>query len=569
MTKPADKRGFKRFLANRHGFVGLVTAAFLLPTLTLSLGSAYFSREMINTTRVKQSLDAAAVAGILAPEDTRAELTQAWILANTEPVKTLDVLQTTFEERKHILTVGAVYKLSELYRLGIKHTSLDELHTAMTTSSAEFFYDPVELVISLDASNSQDANRIRELVTRAMANTFLDEDFDPDIKVSLVAYSNLVNLGSEYKHLFKKSSLELSKPGSDYAKFDTYDVQKKPQAVYDAQVKTLEAINPGLVKDLLLNGGPGSAWHYAPVARKPLKGTSRRAIRAFVDDMEQPQEFDLAIGDGRVLWEKLFPEQYRPKPSKVRCPTIEPWSSFVLSASAGDHFKTPQFRHDDARDIAVFPESWWDDPAHKKEATNVKQFWEWYGYADGPLREKSVNEAMVSIYGNAPKMRLLVGSSDRKEILERMKDYGSAWTTGNDEAFAWSYRLVNPNWSEAWRKGQDFPAPYHGRIKKHLLMLLGGPTTGYNGAKEIIPEILERLADNGVQVSIMMPENEYPSDYVVKMFKEGTAKGAHLGSSFTMGSEEDVYNKFVEVAGRIGKIRLTAQTGVKGVKESE
>lgn len=188
-------------------------------------------------------------------------------------------------------------------------------------------------------------------------------------------------------------------------------------------------------------------------------------------------------------------------------------------------------------------------------------------------------DAAVTVFANAPKMRVLVGSTSVSEVKDRLEDFEPAYSTSVDESFAWAYSMLSPDWSDVWERGASFPAQWNGKTKKVFLMYTGSPNFGYSAgvlnwsksdpratvkdadAPNVVPAVCRRMAERGVAVHVLahkVPGDEL-EDVEKDMFRTCASYGEALGSSFEGEISKDaVHDLFVELATRPGKVRITS-----------
>ncbi len=550
MTKQ-KRTTLKTFLASEKGFVGVVAGLFLIPTMTIAVGSFAIYGEVTNLTRAQQTVDAATLALANYPEPAREVGSSTWIDANTEPVHSLRLSETTLEMVDPFIKLSVEYGVAESYRWGLKLISRngDMAVLPFVTSSAEFFYRPLELVMALDASASQKKNKMEEMIRNSLDVVYANQSYGDNVRISLFAYSEIVNLGSEYKDLISRQSRRLSPAG---ARGWVYDERReewihkkkgspvlyKTQRVYDEQKKTLSKINAALVEDLLSEGGPGQKIGYAPVNRKPLKD-----VVSYVDLMEQPpmneeDKFELVINDGR--WSE------KPGGYIYTYPTAY-WDAAQLMMAS------EYWQGVDIREWAVIPKEWWEESYTEMFATSPDMY-SMFGDMWGIWPFGKHRYGIVTANGDASRMSVLAGETNPDAVMKHMENYSSGTGTSPDEAFAWGYRLLNPNWSSAWKRGANFPTQYHSDTEKHLMIFAG--RTGAESHLKVIPEICRRLADNGIRLSIFLPTDDHATKQEKEIYQECALCGEKNGSIYREIKRREIYQAFAEAAGQVARVRL-------------
>jgi hypothetical protein len=116
-------------------------------------------------------------------------------------------------------------------------------------------------------------------------------------------------------------------------------------------------------------------------------------------------------------------------------------------------------------------------------------------------------DAIVAVPSNCPGMPMVVGSTDKQQVIDTLKKFSINASTGGDEGIAWAMRALSPKWREIWEAGGNYPAEYHGDTEKRILYMAGSNTFGYNGNAANYPnalgEMCEKIKENGVDLFIV------------------------------------------------------------------
>ena len=547
------------FLANKKAFIGVATILLTVPSLSFGVASVAYTKHMLNETQSGYATDTAAVVTALAQNKGASlnnELASSWVTQNTKLLdKTMQVKSVTAaltqDNKINVTTRYADIPFSLNARTNSQISSLlssFSLNNQTSTSKAEIFYRPIEIVIGMDGSGMGPG--ISELLTsvpEALNKVFKGGDIDESVKVSLLTYADNVNIGRKYADkLIRKDSRALSLPNSEYA-------PEKNEETYEAQVASLESINPALVDDLLLQGGPGYDYDYAGVPRKTLKSASYEDIEAYLDDLDNPPESEadkwpLLVADGRELKESE-------KPETTVAYSNSDWSTFAPRSPY--NFLSNY--------LTVNPELfektfyWGTYPIHISNTD--KKTWG-KAYLLDYVKEESEKYIKGAIWcaPSVPAMPILAGSSDLQEIQERLELFNNTTMTTCDEGLTWAYRLLSESWNNIWSDDGSYPAKFHGETEKHAYLILGAPLNGFTVLKygmrdepNILPQIFEKYAKAGIVLHVIH-EPGLPFEDDLEDAKE--KYGNTLGWEFIEASDYNLGQGLADSMTRNGRIRL-------------
>jgi hypothetical protein len=362
---------------------------------------------------------------------------------------------------------------------------------------------PLELVLVLDASSSGGAytaayrEGMRQIVEEVTSVNDLSR-----VHISLLAYSSLVSLPWDYRE-------ELLTPDS--------------RRFYTAQQKST-ARQYG-IRSITDEDGPLRYARELCVARPrnldPEKGGTGNAaaVQAYVDDMERPprspeEGFHLVVGDNRPV--PRDPDS----PLGGNVP-IDPFANGLSNVplvvgtklrTIGNPASPLHFRGGDVRTVAMVPVTY----IHPEDVANYDRFNRWgekYNlfYRTNPYMGVAnwgeIQDEVVTLGFDCPSMPTIAGTSDPQELYDALDRFSAQHFTGTDEGLAWAFRLVAEDWQPIWGKDRDyaFPAPYHGKTEKKIIMIGGSQTAGY---VSVIAPICDKLREHGVELYILSETTE-------------------------------------------------------------
>jgi hypothetical protein len=170
------------------------------------------------------------------------------------------------------------------------------------------------------------------------------------------------------------------------------------------------------------------------------------------------------------------------------------------------------FRGGDVRTVSMVPVTY----IHPNDVTNYERFNRWgpkYNlyYSINPYMGVAnwgeIQNEVVTVSMECPAMPTIVGTSDPQELYDALDRFEGGRFTGTDEGLAWAFRLVSPEWRSIWGKDRDyaFPARYHGKTEKKIIMIGGSQTVGY---PSVIAPICDKLREHGVELYILSETTE-------------------------------------------------------------
>jgi hypothetical protein len=500
------------FIKDDSGSLATGGILILLPLIGLSLGTSQVTKYINNLTRIHQSQTSAAIA--ISKEGQNAELSDKefllnnWMDINNIPLGLKKQELEYYIEEIDNMNNNVIINYDPIPFFNNLMDGIFEKNYNNTQSvTAERAYFPMEIVIVLDASSSmtQVSDVIMEMAETVTDKLFIKEDYIDDLWISIISYGGFVNIGRDYadkliipesRKLFKGDNIDL----------------------YNAQVKTLNHYNENLVTDLLSTNGPGySIDMTCPIRRQLPLDSSNDIINKYVDNIEIPPTrpedgFQLLISDGR----NNLIEHNKDRPISSNTPY-----SIIQSLS----WIRPEYNpvKIDILDLALVPIDWYYGKeeerfiyAKYKDWGNNDKSITWftgYTYDNGPFSgTKAISTGpQVTICIDCPPMPMLVGSHRKSDIIERIKMFKGSWTTAGDEGLAWALRVLSPKWRSIWEIEENFPADYHGKVKKRAIVMVGSMTSGYNNqsSPDAFTPLCKKYQDNGIQLFLLKTSSEY------------------------------------------------------------
>ncbi|MDR1046037.1 MAG: hypothetical protein LBP33_13165, partial [Candidatus Adiutrix sp.] len=505
------KGAVRKFFFSRRGSLTIAAALCLAPVVALTFAAIQINQRSMQQTRLHQAETAAVLAvgkeGEDVPSADRELLTRAYLEQNLRVLTAagnggFDFSLERNDDLELLRTSLAVTPLATRLLDGIFEAPVQEIEPV----KSERFYRPIEVVVLMDASMSMLGQRdmLMEMAEKVTDTLYRKRDSADDVWLSLIAYSGFVNIGHEYAArlitpesrmlympdptqpippqpvrpmspsmtLYSGTGLYATIDGINYVRTPStspYYYTKNPKyiedlAAYNAknavyQVEnaeytkatkaaaeyltalqrqdTLREYSSGLPVDLLGPEGPGTgSVDMVCPSRKPLPVTSATAgaIREYVENLEVPPDrpsegFHLMIGDGRYYKENLAAIKAYPPSEFLN------YGAWVLS---GDYAGLTLPQVIDFVDLVKMP---------KHYIVNAER----YDLLKAENWGFSPNE-VVTVPLDCPTMPMLVGSTDKREILETISKFRGVWSTGGDEGIAWAMRALSPAWREIWEK---------------------------------------------------------------------------------------------------------------------
>ncbi|MDO4937211.1 MAG: hypothetical protein Q4E62_04770, partial [Sutterellaceae bacterium] len=227
--------------SSRKGFIGIASAMVLVPTATLVGGTFLYQRAITNSSAYTLATTQAALAAAKTSMKLQPMpdyfLTDAWIrenarsVTNSSEIVSISVTKPTAQEYRADVTYEAkpdyTGRIAQLFgRSSQSHNFAD----------VEIFYRPLELVLSLDASNSQEymIPETQQMVRDALEEVFFGNESSEDIRVSLLSYSETINLGVEYARKIANTESRKLQGAGTLCYVDGSQVAKT-QSHYDTQ----------------------------------------------------------------------------------------------------------------------------------------------------------------------------------------------------------------------------------------------------------------------------------------------------------------------------------------------
>jgi hypothetical protein len=466
----------------------MVGSIMIVPTVGFSTAAVQTTIDAGIQVRLHQSQTAAALA--IAKEGDGADgqqIVNAWMPMNLGALdRPEDVVVHTYEVTEAGARINSAYQSKPL-AAELMNGVFEKASFYDRGVLAERVYRPLEVVVVVDGSSST-RTYVEQYKTsmKNIARAFMrGRETADDVKVSLIAFSGHMNIGTEYADkLIIPSTRALYDDGT---------------VAYEQRRATLTEYNGALISDLLAEGGPGSSFGMACVGRKKLVASSPPAeVAAYVEGIEIPPStpadgFPLLIGDERPIVENATHTSYGQPNTLI--------TSFLVSNPT--KVQSPH----SILDYVLIPHEAITGDVH--DINSIKTWT--YGDNLKWTAASRIAKSSVGIYYNCSNMPMLIGSSDLDELEERVDLYSAGWTTGGDEGLAWALRALSPSWSEIWDKGDDFPAPYHSDVQKVIFFL--GDTynnTGYpsgitgNQGPDAISGIIQKIVDNGIELYLFV-----------------------------------------------------------------
>ena len=465
----------------------------LVPVIAMMAISVEATSSLNKQTRLLQAQSVAALA--LAKEGKNIEKSYLnkmlvfYIQENMKSVlKNSENISPTFRfTAQNVVYVSSKYHINPVFEsvLGVAVGDITETEVMAASQTR-----PLELVLVLDASSSSGSyveaykTGIRLILDEVAANT------EGNVRISMLAYSTLVNIGWEYKDA-------LVTPES--RRFNT-----------DGQRATARGYG---IKDALDENGPFRYTHQVCVARPVNLGKdediSSGEKRQYAEDIEKaplhPSEgFQLVIADGR----NTPTDPYAAENTDVQ-QVLSRWLSTISSPSSPYHFQGG-----DVRTVAMVPIA----HAIPSEARNFDRFNLWgpkhtavwrNNPAGGVPLWGQIADQSATMALDCPAMPMVVAKQELEPFYEALEKFSPARFTAPDEGLAWALRLLSPNWKDIWRI-ENYPAEYDGNTDKKIILIGGSATVGYS---QVITSICEKIIENGIELHILSETSEGMDEY--------------------------------------------------------
>jgi hypothetical protein len=190
---------FGRFFACRRANVSIIMAISAIPLLLAGGVALDFMRASDARTKLQAAIDAAAVAGGVTMDASDAEVKDVVLkfMAKNGAADMVDLIDKVTitkldSETFRVRAEGAID--SSLMRLaGIEKLPIG------TSAEVKRSYGGLEVALVLDNTASMSGEKIENLKNSAekLVKTVFDDDKNPNVKVSLVPFSQYVNVGME------------------------------------------------------------------------------------------------------------------------------------------------------------------------------------------------------------------------------------------------------------------------------------------------------------------------------------------------------------------------------------
>lgn len=525
-----------RHATNRHGFLKSGKGAIALFSGILAIpviGVGLLSFEAINHYQVDVRLDRATAnstifggkqdyggGASLTPEqqaflETLLRINMQGMIEDS----TLVTANPTLDSQNGFwFEMDSTYPYSAIYAL-LLNAGITRVATGIGDSAGGGQYRverrriPIEYVLVLDASSSMSGDPLAKIkggLERFLENAFgqdgADPDNDPNVRVSMVEFSENVNVGARYRdELITKKSQKV--PGK----------KSKRQAGYLVS----KAFG---YKNYLSKKGPEASRGGACVARKsdrngliPMESGNKLSPR-YAKLLENPpkseaDKFDLLISEGSYSgfkpglggspdsWEidlgvKVMEmcTDFVGSPGEPGFLAYHPGTAEIVNTAAG---KTV---------LAIQHLPWEERPdCLKKGIRKVGAPW-FKKYIWPGIRR----DLAVSAYPGCAQP-ILIASNSKSELETYLDGYVGVWTTAADEGFAWGYRALHPNWRSVWNSDHSrkinspgvpvpVPADFNAGVKKKFILFSDGfnnqrffDISGAQGEEENVRRFCEYL----------------------------------------------------------------------------
>ena len=375
------------------------------------------------------------------------------------------------------LQAEATYQYEDVYKNLLDAAITSEPSTADIRKGSTFRVErrriPTEYVLVLDASGSMEyrIDKIREGLSKFAAAAFgqdgEDEDNDSNISVSIVEYSQNVNVGSRYADdLITRKS------------------RKVPSRRSNRRIGYLVSKQFGY-RDYLSSKGPEASRGGACVSRK-FKRNNRRLVPLESGDrisseyaarLEDPpksesEKYDLLIAEARGYYGG--PSNQVVGSCCAAC-NLHPGERGVMELTSLEPAVINWGRMDRSK-YTIQSLNWNNrlkcvrDSPLSASLLRTDVWEKWF-----------VQQAEVSVSAwPGCGQPMLVASNSKSEIDDYISGYNAVWTTGADEGFAWGYRALHPNWRNVWHSADDrdipegVPADFGTSVKKKFFFFTDG-----------------------------------------------------------------------------------------------
>lgn len=505
-------------LGDTRGAIAIMGGLLLAPVITMMAIGIQLTDSVTKQTRLLQAMTSAAYAIAKEGEGTDAadkdKLLNGYINANIAAINesedkiTLKRVSVDVRTERILASYTPKSVFKKLFDVALPHTFKETQVTALRK------FKPMELVIIIDGSSSVSAilPQLREGAARVVDEVF--SVTKENTYISLVAYSNYVNIGWEYK--------------------DKLITPESRKIYYKEQRMAL--LELGLDNDLLSPNGPEGVRQGACVLRpKYLPERANGAIiKSYVDDIEVPpaspdQGFTLLMGDGRPVplegsddgtrqrateLTHLFFMQGLGAPSATHVDSARPF--YVKNGKITDVASVPPEYIEVDEDQRPDKFYYWG-PTHSANKKMGKPG----GLAGWQEMKKNGVQLYIHVPWDCTTMPMLVASQDKQEILERIDMLKDMWTTGTDEGIAWAMRILSPNWRDIWDRG-SYPADYHDGVTTKRILLIGGSMTAgyYEEGRNAVSEMCSRIKENGIELYILVDQSENPNIQSQRIYRK-------------------------------------------------
>ncbi len=473
------------FLLSGKGAIALTGALLVIPML----GSGLLAFEAIHYHSVDLRLGravavnavfgakegpAAAAGELQSVQERLVRFNTGSVLGSGEPEKIVlgsdaDDGEGSGDEETSFSNASATLPYEAIYAPLLKAKITEVEDTAITAENrfrAERRRIKTEYALVLDASasmqNYNSIENVRDGLRGFVNNLFGSDETSSDVWVSIVEFSDNVNIGARYAD-------ELITPESQ-----TIPRYRGRQATRGGnRVASLVAREKGY-SNFLDSRGPEAARGGACVARKSNAGNTdwlpmaagEGLSAAYADLLENPPRsqrrgFDLLMGEGDASCERRTTCEsdervYGQCPCKTR--GRNPPKDLKLSQGQGERGLAPA-------DIRAIDYLRLDRSVYTVQfAKDYPGDWD---YA-------------VSAYPGCGQP-MLVASNSRRELLRHIGGYSGIYQTAADEGFAWGYRALHPNWRDVWHSASDgrgitegVPADFSSEVRKKFIYFSDG-----------------------------------------------------------------------------------------------
>lgn len=483
--------------------MALVTGLLILPMAGLSL----LAFEAINHHQVDLRLGRAGIASaVLGAKqdfgrpsnltDAHRALLQAVLRLNMQSVLPDATQRATVTSSPTLdpaagawLDLGANHPYSVIYAplLQAAITS-DPASTSISAAGllrAERRRIPTEYVFVLDASSSMRGTQLakirgglRRFLDATMGRDGANPDNDPDVWVSVVEFSENVNVGARYAD-----------------ELVTLQSRRIPNARSKRQAGRLVARAFGY-RDYLHKDGPEGARGGACVARKSNTGRTSLVPMSsggglsprYASLLETPpssnaDRFDLLIAEGNYSGTNpglggygryigAMCTDFERHPGEAGFPAYTPKDAEQVNTSAGKTVLRIQYLPWNRRPGCV---------RSKLRRYSAR----WSRTVMWPPIQKDL---AVSAYPGCAQP-MLIASNSRQELRAHIDGYKGVLTTAADEGFAWGYRALHPDWRDIWHSDSSrtispgVPADFGAGVKKKFILF----SDGFNNQRFFAP----------------------------------------------------------------------------------